>query len=72
MKKDVNKMTVDELIEYRRSYKMSDEELEDQRIAIAVAEARHSGDTSATIETMRAVVHVAKHCERQRVNKGNW
>ncbi|MBC6444995.1 MAG: hypothetical protein GDA50_06110 [Alphaproteobacteria bacterium GM202ARS2] len=69
MKKDVKDMTLEELIEYRRDYKMTEEEWEEQTLAIAAAELRHSGDKSVTVETMRAAVLIAKSCEKQQMNK---
>ena len=59
--KDPKGMTLDELIEHRRDYKMSAQEREDQVVAIAVAESNHSsGDDSSTLEMMRSIREMDK------------
>ena len=62
-------MTLDELIEFRRDYKMSEQEREDQVIAIAVAESNHSsGDYSSTPEMMRAIRDMDKKTSKETLN----
>ena len=54
-------------IEKLRSYKMTQEELDEQAAMIALAEVRHCGDKNATIEDMRAAVTRVK--EREKKNR---
>ena len=64
--KNPKDMTLDELIEFRRDYKMSEQEREDQVIAIAVAESNHSsGDYNATPEMMRAICDMDKKTSKE-------
>ena len=49
-------MDLDELIEYRKGYQMTEEEMENQDLAIAAAEARHHGDEDATTKTVKAAM----------------
>lgn len=65
-KKNPKDMTLDELIEHRRDYQMTPEEIEEQCLAIAAAEARHSGDKTATSETVKMAVETFRNKE----NKG--
>lgn len=53
-------MSLEELIEHRRSHRMTEEEMTNQDIAIAVAEARHSGDKTATTETVKTAMQMDK------------
>ncbi len=56
LNKSPEEMTLDELIDFSRDHKMTEAEMEEQDIIIAVAEARHSGDLTATKETVREAV----------------
>ena len=58
MQKKPSDMTLDELIEDTRNIKMTPEQMEEQDLAIAAAEARHSGDSTATKETVRAATQL--------------
>ena len=49
-------MSLEELIEATRKIEMTPEEMENQDVAIAAAEARHSGNKTATKETVRAAM----------------
>ena len=73
MARSVEKMTraertkaVTELIERCRHYKMTPEEKEEQIVAIALAEARHSIDEATTKEEMQALNRIAKESETKR------
>ena len=57
------------LIELRKGEKMSEEELRKQAFALAAAECRLSGDTSATPEKIEAAWRIKEDAERYQLQR---